>query len=69
MFTAKKYYGEFQEKRRADYKAAISPVMGITAKYGYVALRFTYQYRWSLKKDMKDFIGRDRISAGIGIAF
>ena len=68
-FTAKKYYGEFQEKRRADYKAAISPVMGITAKYGYVALRFTYQYRWSLKKDMKDFIGRDRISAGIGIAF
>ena len=48
---------------------AVSPVIGITAKYSYFALRITYQYRWSIQKDLKDFLGDSRLSVGAGIAF
>jgi tetratricopeptide (TPR) repeat protein len=53
----------------ANLAAAISPVIGITAKYSYFALRLTYQYRWAIEKDLKDFIGVSRLSVGIGVAF
>ena len=54
---------------KANYALAISPVLGITAKYSFFALRLTYQYRWSVEKDLQDFIGNSRLSVGVGIAF
>ena len=48
---------------------AVSPVIGLTVKYSYFALRITYQYRWSIQKDLKDFIGDSRISIGAGVSF
>ena len=53
----------------ANFAAAISPVIGITAKYSYFAIRLTYQYRWSLEKNLADFIGKDRLCIGFGVAF
>ena len=53
----------------ANYAVAISPVIGLTAKYSYFALRVTYQYRWSIQKDLQDFLGTSRLSVGVGIAF
>lgn len=52
-----------------NYAVAISPVIGLTAKYSYFALRVTYQYRWSIQKDLQDFLGTSRLSIGVGIAF
>lgn len=49
--------------------AAISPVVGITAKYSYFAIRMTYQYRWPIEKELKDFIGANRFSVGVGVSF
>ena len=49
--------------------AAISPVIGITAKYSYFAIRMTYQYRWPIEKELKDFIGANRFSVGVGVSF
>lgn len=54
---------------KANYAFAISPVVGLTAKYSYFALRVTYQYRWSVEKDLQDFIGSSRFSIGVGVAF
>ncbi len=48
---------------------AVSPVIGITAKYSYFALRLTYQYRWSVQSKLDDFMGKSRLSVGVGIAF
>lgn len=62
----------------ADYKngwthanvgVAISPVIGLTAKYSFFAFRLTYQYRWSIQSKLKDFMGTSRLSVGAGIAF
>ena len=55
--------------QKANYAFAISPVIGLTVKYSYFAIRCSYQYRWSLQKDLKDFVGTDRVSIGVGIAF
>lgn len=54
---------------KANFAVAISPVIGLTVKYSYFALRVTYQYRWSIQKDLKDFMGDSRLSVGAGIAF
>ena len=54
---------------KANFAFAVSPVIGITAKYSYFALRITYQYRWSVQKDLKDFMGDSRLSVGVGVAF
>lgn len=54
---------------KANLASAISPVIGVTVKYSFFALRFTYQYRWTLEKQLNDFVGAHRLSAGIGIAF
>lgn len=54
---------------KANYGFAISPVFGLTVKYSYFAIRLTYQYRWSIEKDLQDFIGNSRFSVGAGIAF
>lgn len=55
--------------RKANFAGAVSPVVGLTVKYSYFAFRLSYQYRWSFKSELADFIGRNRISVGIGVAF
>lgn len=54
---------------KANFAFAVSPVIGLTIKYSYFAIRGTYQYRWSIEKDLQDFIGSSRFSVGVGIAF
>ena len=53
----------------ANHVFAISPVIGITVKYSYFAVRLTYQYRWSTQSKLKDFMGVSRLSIGAGVAF
>lgn len=55
--------------RKSNFAGAVSPVIGLTAKYSYFAFRVSYQYRWSFKSELADFIGRNRVSVGIGVAF
>ena len=48
---------------------AASPVIGLTIKYSFFAIRGTYQYRYSMKKELEDFLGQHRFSVGVGFAF
>ncbi|MBR5037144.1 MAG: hypothetical protein IKX65_00260 [Prevotella sp.] len=48
---------------------SLNPEIGFTAKYNYFAFRLTYQYRFSFKKELDDFIGKHRIMLGVGVAF
>lgn len=48
---------------------AISPVVGVAVKYSYFALRLTYQYRFAMDSNLKDFIGQQRLSVGVGVSF
>ena len=52
-----------------NFAIAVSPVIGLTVKYSYFALRLTYQYRWSVQSGLQDFMGKSRLSVGIGFAF
>lgn len=54
---------------KANFAFAVSPVIGLTIKYSYFAIRGTYQYRWSVEKDLQKFINNSRFSVGVGIAF
>ena len=56
---------------KINFAFAVSPVIGLVVKYSYFAIRATYQYRFSLKddKDLKDFLGKQRFSVGVGFAF
>lgn len=54
---------------KSNAALAISPVVGIDLKFKNIVLRLTYQYRFAIKSKLADFIGRDRISVGAGIAF
>lgn len=55
--------------KKKNFAFAVSPVIGFTVKYSYFAIRFTYQYRWPIIKDLTDFVGTQRISVGAGFAF
>ena len=48
---------------------AVSPVIGLVVKYSYFAIRGTYQYRFSVKKELEDYLVKNRFSVGIGFAF
>lgn len=61
--------GDDADPEKMNFAIAVSPVIGITAKYSYFALRLTYQYRWSVQTKLQDFMGQSRLSVGIGIAF
>ena len=54
---------------KANVGVAISPVIGLLVKYSYFAVRATYQYRFSIDKNLEDFIGKQRFSFGVGFAF
>lgn len=58
-----------EANKKSNFAFAISPVVGICAKYSYFAVRLTYQYRWSIKSELDDFMGKSRISFGVGVAF
>jgi tetratricopeptide (TPR) repeat protein len=55
--------------KKTNFAFGVSPVLGITAKYSYFAFRLTYQYRWSVQSKLQDFMGRNRLSLGVGVAF
>ena len=55
--------------KHLNFVPAISPVIGLTIKYSYFAIRGTYQYRFTLKKGLQEFMDRHRVSVGIGVAF
>jgi tetratricopeptide (TPR) repeat protein len=48
---------------------AISPEIGMLYKIGPVALRYTFQYRFALKKETEDYIGKIAHVFGIGFCF
>jgi len=62
-----------QEKLDFKINNAISPEIGILGKIVLgkvgIALRYTFQYRFALDKDMQDYIGQSRHVFGIGICF
>ena len=73
-----KYAGESRESeyqkrddafKHLNFASAISPVAGLCVKYKYFAFRLTYQYRFSLKSELDDFVGKSRLSFGVGVAF
>lgn len=49
--------------------SAISPEIGVAAKIWYFAIRYTFQYRFSLSKKYEDRISETRHSIGIGVCF
>ena len=57
------------EWKHANLAFAVSPVIGVTLKYSFFTLRASYQYRWTVKKYLQDFMCRNRVILGIGIAF
>ena len=65
---------EIPEKYEEGWKQrnlaiAISPVVGIDLKFQFIVLRFSYQHRFATPAKLGDFIERNRISFGIGVAF
>lgn len=58
-----------KDMKKANLAFAVSPVIGICAKYSYFALRITYQYRFSIQSKLDDFMGKQRLSVGVGVAF
>lgn len=58
-----------EDLKHFNIAPAISPMVGITVKYSYFAARVSYQYRFTLKKGLQDFMEPHRISVGIGVAF
>lgn len=55
--------------QEAHLAFAVSPVIGVTAKYSWFAFRLTYQYRWAVESKLSDFVGKSRLSIGVGVAF
>ena len=58
-----------EAERHINFASAISPVGGLCIKYSFFALRVSYQYRFTLQKDLSDFMGPQRLSVGFGVAF
>ena len=60
---------ESTEQDKVNAAMSINPEIGITVKYSYFALRLTYQYRFAMKKDLEDLLGKNFLMLGIGFAF
>ena len=60
--------GEVDDKK-VNVGWAISPVVGLCVKYSYFAIRFSYQYRFAMESNLKDFIGKQRFTIGVGLAY
>lgn len=61
------------DDHEVDYKLtvcnAISIEAGILGKIGPLVLRYTYQYRFALKKEEESYIGKSKHVFGIGVCF
>ncbi len=66
---SKKIQEYTKDDEKSNFGWAISPVVGICAKYSYFALRLTYQYRFAMDSHLKDFMGSQRMSVGVGVSF
>ena len=64
-------YEDLSEEGAPTFRlnSALTPELGLLGKIGPVALRYTFQYRFPLDKDTKDYIGKVRQVFGIGICF
>jgi tetratricopeptide (TPR) repeat protein len=58
-----------EEKPKFKFYHAVSPEIGLLAKIGPVALRYTYQYRFAIKKETENYIGTSRHVFGVGFCF
>ena len=68
--TSKKKAAKYtSDDTKVNLGWAISPVVGICVKYSYFAIRLTYQYRFAMDSNLKDFMGTQRIGLGIGVSF
>lgn len=61
--------GNYKDVEKSNTAFAISPVIGVCVKYSFIAARLTYQYRWSVTKELQDYMKTSRLSLGIGFAF
>ncbi|MBR1712285.1 MAG: hypothetical protein IJ722_02625 [Alloprevotella sp.] len=57
------------ESHKINAAIAVSPTIGLCVKYSYFALRVGYEYRFGVKKELRDFLGEHRITVGLGLAF
>ncbi len=57
------------KENKVNAAFSINPEIGITLKYSFIAFRATYQYRYALKKDLEDYLGRHHFMLGLGFAF
>ena len=57
------------DKLKINAAFSINPELGLTFKYQFIAARVTYQYRFSLKKELEDLMGKHYVMLGIGVAF
>ncbi|MDE6349207.1 MAG: hypothetical protein K2L60_11330 [Bacteroides sp.] len=61
--------GERMEEPQLKVYSAISPEIGVVAKVWRFAVRYTFQYRFSLGKKYEDRISKTRHSIGVGVCF
>lgn len=62
-----------EKLENSDYKfnvySAISPEAGVMIKIWHINLRYTFQYRFALKSEYEDVIGKNRHYIAVGIAW
>lgn len=57
------------DSKKINVAIAVSPTVGLTIKYSWFAVRVGYEYRYSIKSQLRDFMGEHRITVGAGIAW
>lgn len=57
------------DSSKINVAVAVSPTVGITVKYSWFAIRLGYEYRYCIKRQLRDFMGEHRLTLGAGIAF
>jgi tetratricopeptide (TPR) repeat protein len=62
-------YEDTSEKPKLHFYHAISPEVGLLLKIGPVALRYTYQYRFAIKKETEDYMKTTQHIFGLGFCF
>ena len=57
------------DMKKINPSFSINPEIGLTIKHSYFAIRATYQYRFALKKDLEEYMGKHHFMLGVGVAF
>ena len=63
------YVSSDDEDMKFNSYHAISPEMGLLAKWKFLVLRYTFQYRFAVSKDYKDKIDKTQHSIGFGFCW